>query len=80
VIALPRWRIRASVRAALAQAPAIALPAEIVARAKTGFTVPTGTWMGAAAGNATVAVKEPAFAAKGLMSRQWSQAVMHGFA
>ena len=67
-------------KAALAQAPTIPLPAEIVARAKTGFTVPTGTWMGAAARNATVAVKEPPFGAKGLMSRQWSQAVLHGFA
>jgi asparagine synthase (glutamine-hydrolysing) len=67
-------------KAALAQAPTIPLPPQIVARAKTGFTVPTGTWMGAAVGNATVAVKEPPFGAKGLMSRQWSQAVLHGFA
>jgi asparagine synthase (glutamine-hydrolysing) len=67
-------------KAALAQAPTTPLPAEIVARAKTGFTIPTGTWMGVAAGSATVALKEPPFGAKGLMSRQWSQAVLHGFA
>jgi asparagine synthase (glutamine-hydrolysing) len=67
-------------KAALAHTPTIPLPAEILARSKTGFSVPTGAWMGAAAGNATVAVTEPPFGAKGMMSRQWSQAVLHGFA
>ena len=37
---------------ALAKAPTIPLPAEIVARAKTGFAVPTGAWMNAATGKA----------------------------
>ncbi len=37
-------------KAALAQAPTLPLPDEIVARAKTGFGVPTGAWMDTAAG------------------------------
>jgi len=65
---------------ALAKAPTVALPAEIVARAKTGFAVPTGAWMNAAPGKAAVAVKGRPLEAKGLMSRHWSRTVLHGFA
>jgi hypothetical protein len=54
---------------ALAKAPSIPLPAEIVARAKTGFTVPTEAWTD----------RRP-LAAKRLASRGWSQAVLHGVA
>jgi asparagine synthase (glutamine-hydrolysing) len=65
---------------ALAKAPTVRLPAEIVARAKTGFAVPTGAWMNAAPGKAAVAVKGRPLEAKGLMSRHWSRTVLHGFA
>ena len=65
---------------ALAKAPTIPLPAEIVARAKTGFAVPTGAWMNAATGKAAVAERGRPLATKGLMSRRWSQTVLHGFA
>src|ERR1700756_2930989 len=36
-------------KAALARAPSRPLPEEIVTRAKTGFAVPTGSWMASAA-------------------------------
>lgn len=65
---------------ALAQAPTVSLPEEIVTRAKTGFGVPTGAWMNAATSKAVVAVQSRALEARGLMSRRWSQAVLHGFA
>jgi asparagine synthase (glutamine-hydrolysing) len=55
-------------KAALAKAPTLALPHEILTRAKTGFGVPTGDWMNA--------VSE----AKGLVSRRWSHAVIRSFA
>lgn len=64
---------------ALANAPSVSLPEEIVARAKTGFGVPTGAWMNAAASD-TVSVTDRPLEAKGLMSRRWSAAVLHGFA
>jgi asparagine synthase (glutamine-hydrolysing) len=67
-------------KAALAKAPFIALPAEIVARAKTGFGVPTGVWMNAATSKAAIAVRDRRLEARGLMSRRWSQTVLHGFA
>jgi asparagine synthase (glutamine-hydrolysing) len=56
-------------KAALARAPSLSLPAAIVARAKTGFSVPTGAW-----------TRGAPLAAKGLASRHWSQTVRHGFA
>jgi asparagine synthase (glutamine-hydrolysing) len=65
---------------ALAKAPTVPLPAAIVTRAKTGFAVPTGAWMNAAAGKAAAAAKGRSFEAKGLMSRRWSRTVLHGFA
>jgi asparagine synthase (glutamine-hydrolysing) len=58
-------------KAALAKAPSLALPDEIVKRAKTGFGVPTGDWMAAAAARQTPVV-EP----KGLVSRRWSRMVL----
>jgi len=60
-------------KAALAKAPATPLPAEIVNRAKTGFTVPTGAWMANVAGSpaGTVTAKS-----KGLVSRNWSHVVL----
>ena len=67
-------------KAALAKAPSVPLPSEIVAREKTGFAVPTGAWMNAAASKAAVAVQGRPLEAGGLMSRHWSQTVLHGFA
>jgi len=66
-------------KAALAEAPGVPLPNEIVTRAKSGFGVPTGAWMNAAAGEASVPSAggpEP----KGLVSRRWSRAVLNGAA
>jgi asparagine synthase (glutamine-hydrolysing) len=65
---------------ALAKAPTVPLPVEIVTRAKTGFDVPTGPWMNAAAHKAAVAVSGRPFETRGLMSRRWLQTVLHGFA
>jgi asparagine synthase (glutamine-hydrolysing) len=67
-------------KAALAQAPSVPLPAEITSRAKTGFTVPIRTWMGAAIDEAVVTRKRRPHENKGLTSRRWSQTVLHGFA
>jgi asparagine synthase (glutamine-hydrolysing) len=66
-------------KAALAEAPVVPLPKEIVGRAKSGFGVPTGEWMNAAAGELSVPSAggpEP----KGLVSRRWSRAVLNGAA
>ena len=66
-------------KAALANAPTVPLPNEIVTRAKTGFGVPTGAWMDAVAGAgrlSTGSVHE----AKGLVSRRWSRVVLAGLA
>jgi asparagine synthase (glutamine-hydrolysing) len=66
-------------KAALAEAPTVPLPNEIVTRAKTGFGVPTGAWMNAAAGEVPGAIgRVPE--AKGLVSRRWSRAVVKGAA
>jgi asparagine synthase (glutamine-hydrolysing) len=61
-------------KSALANAPSRAMPGEVVRRAKTGFYVPTETWMGAAAG-----LRPPAGTAKapkGVVSRRWSSVVL----
>lgn len=61
-------------KAALARAPTLPLPEEIVARAKTGFGVPIGAWMAK-----SLAQKAPARAVSapaGLISRDWSQIVL----
>jgi asparagine synthase (glutamine-hydrolysing) len=64
-------------KAALAKAPTVPLPNEIVTRAKTGFGVPTGAWMNAAAGEGSAPTGR-APEAKGLVSRRWSRAVLNG--
>ena len=66
-------------KAALAQAPALALPDEILTRAKTGFVVPASAWMGAVAGD-PVAATDGASEAKGLASRRWSRKVLQSCA
>ncbi len=62
-------------KVALARAPSLPLPDEIVARAKTGFGVPTGAWMNAAVAGTSDAVGR-APETKGLASRRWSRAVL----
>ena len=64
-------------KAALARVPASPLPNEIVARAKTGFSVPTGAWMDVAATGVTLSAPWNANR-KGLISRRWSQVVLNG--
>ena len=61
-------------KAALARAPSLSLPQEILARSKTGFGVPMGAWMSAASqpGSAKESLGEP----KGLVSRRWSRVVL----
>ena len=54
---------------ALARAPQVKLPDEVVARAKTGFGVPTGAWL-ATRGT------DPAQSSRGLASRRWSHLVL----
>jgi asparagine synthase (glutamine-hydrolysing) len=62
-------------KSVLARAPLLPLPNEVVTRTKTGFNVPTATWMGAA-GRALPALCYRAPEAKGLVSRRWSRAVL----
>jgi asparagine synthase (glutamine-hydrolysing) len=63
-------------KAALARAPCTPLPEAVMARAKTGFSVPTGAWMSAASQQRkpSEGAREP----KGLVSRRWSQIVLGG--
>jgi len=60
-------------KTALAGAPSRPLPQEIVARAKTGFGVPTGAW--ARDTSAVGGLRSPG-KSKGLTSRGWSQFVV----
>jgi len=62
-------------KTALANAPTVPLPNEIVSRAKTGFGVPTGAWMDAVAGAARLSTGSEN-EAKGLVSRRWSRVVL----
>jgi len=63
-------------KAALAEAPTVPLPDEIVTRAKSGFGVPIGAWMRVAVsgGSDSIGVPDP----KGLVSRRWSRTVLNG--
>ena len=65
-------------KAALAKAPIVFLPNEILTRAKSGFSVPTSGWMNSAAGALEPTSRAPA--AKGLVSRRWSRAVLNSAA
>ena len=62
-------------KAALASVPSIALPAENVFRAKTGFGIPTGAWMGSAAAK-RLHLPPDILENKGLVSRAWSRTVL----
>jgi asparagine synthase (glutamine-hydrolysing) len=64
-------------KAALAAAPSTPLPNEVLTRAKSGFGVPTGAWLNAAASEASGTVG-PKVEPKGIVSRRWSQAVLNG--
>jgi asparagine synthase (glutamine-hydrolysing) len=59
-------------KAALARAPSLPLPDDIITRAKTGFGVPTGAWMAKSLAQAATLAAEP----KGLISRNWSRMVL----
>lgn len=61
-------------KAALAAAPSLPLPDEIVARAKSGFGVPIGAWM--AKSLARNAVESFEAEPKGLIARNWSRVVL----
>ena len=63
---------RGAGKTALAKAPSLSLPDEIVRRAKTGFGVPTGALMATATGASAAVEAEP----KGLVSRRWSRLVL----
>ena len=62
---------------ALAAAPSHPLPDEIVARAKTGFGVPTSAWAGDASASSGL---RSSGKSKGLTSRRWSQLVVKAVA
>ena len=64
-------------KAALTTVPDVPLPDETVMRAKSGFGVPTGTWLDAAARELTSSTIRKADS-KGLVSRRWSQVVLNG--
>jgi asparagine synthase (glutamine-hydrolysing) len=61
-------------KAALAFAPRTPLPNEVVSRAKSGFGVPTGTWLSAVAGETSIPIVSES---KGLVSRRWLQTVLN---
>jgi len=65
-------------KAALAKAPIVSLPDEILTRAKSGFSVPTSGWMNSAASALEPTSRAPT--AKGLVSRRWSRAVLNSAA
>ncbi len=62
-------------KSALANAPTVSLPDDVLSRAKTGFAVPTGSWMDAVAGAASPS-KDKIREGKGLVSRRWSRVVL----
>ncbi|MGB8775761.1 MAG: asparagine synthase (glutamine-hydrolyzing) [Terriglobales bacterium] len=64
-------------KAALAKAPTMPLPNQIVTRAKTGFGVPIGNWMKGTAREGSGALVRAA-EAKGDVFRRWSGAVFNG--
>ena len=64
-------------KAALAAAPTMPLPDDVVTRAKSGFGVPTGAWLNAVAGETSGTIA-PKLEPKGIVSRRWSQAVLNG--
>lgn len=72
---VPRFA-RGAGKAALARAPSLPLPEEVLSRAKTCFAVPTDAWISTACRGKTRTghLRGP----KGLVSRRWSQVVLSG--
>jgi asparagine synthase (glutamine-hydrolysing) len=66
---------RAAGKAALANAPAVPVPPNMVHRAKTGFVVPTRMWMNVPVGASAAARGEPT-ELQGLASRRWSRLIL----
>jgi asparagine synthase (glutamine-hydrolysing) len=64
---------RGSGKAALANAPSMVLPAEILNRAKSGFGVPTGAWISPCRQKSSFS--DWAHGAKGQIARSWAQLV-----
>jgi asparagine synthase (glutamine-hydrolysing) len=64
-------------KTALAKVPSVPVPGEIVARAKSGFGVPTGAWMNDVLGKGPEP-REFISESKGRVSRRWSRAVLNG--
>jgi asparagine synthase (glutamine-hydrolysing) len=77
--AIPRLAPRKG-KEALAMAPTVSLPAEIVIREKTGFGVPLGAWMNSTTREAMLVQRGRPIEAKGLVSRGWSRRVLCSFA
>jgi asparagine synthase (glutamine-hydrolysing) len=63
-------------KAALMRAPSRSLPSEVIKRAKTGFSIPTGVWMDQATGRRPPGNGQKP---KGLVSRDWSRVVLSAF-
>ena len=70
---IPHFHARTG-KNALAQAPSIALPADVRNREKTGFVMPMQQWM-----ESGTAEMVGARLARGLVSRQWAARVFHEF-
>jgi asparagine synthase (glutamine-hydrolysing) len=66
-------------KAALATVPTVRLPSDVVTRAKSGFSVPTGAWINGAVGDASDSITRVP-AAKGIVSRRWSKTVLESLA
>jgi asparagine synthase (glutamine-hydrolysing) len=66
-------------KTALAAAPSVALPDEVVNRGKSGFGVPTGAWLSAVSIDTsdTSTLIDQIAEPKGIVSRRWSQAVLN---
>jgi asparagine synthase (glutamine-hydrolysing) len=65
-------------KAALASAPRLSLPQGVLERAKTGFGVPTGSWLSRVVdATAQDPTARKTIASKGEASRAWSRIVLH---
>ena len=66
-------------KATLAAAPTVALPNEVVTRAKSGFSVPTGAWISTVTGEPLRSLGRER-ESMGAVSRRWSRAVLNSVA
>jgi hypothetical protein len=65
---------------ALAKAPTVSFPAEIVVREETSFGVPIGAWVNSTTGESMFVARGCPVEAKGVTSRRWSRIVLYAFA